>query len=339
MRRLARVCASLACIVAAAAYGATAANPRAPGEYLDHALALMRANAIVTPAKGWPTVTREARKMAARARRPADAYGAIIFALDQLRQAGDVHEGFTNPLTAKLEAQAAKRAGTVPTPPPAVSLAHGRLGLVEVPAIASLPSTPNARRYVSSALSNISVLQTQSDPCGWIIDLRENTGGDMYPMLLGVGPLLGDGPLIGFTGRKGFRYYVSYRDGALSGGGYTDRAPVVVPAFSPAPPVAVLTGPTTASSGEAVTVAFRGRANTRSFGAATGGVTTAPQTYHLVDGAEISFSVSDYVDHNGVIYDHAIAPDAPVAQNLPDSAAEQAAEQWLLSTPQCSQHS
>lgn len=135
-----------------------------------------------------------------------DAYGAIIFALDQLRQAGDVHEGFTNPLTAKLEAQVA--------------------------------------------------------------------GGDMYPMLLGVGPLLGDGPLIGFTGRKGFRYYVSYRDGALSVGGYTDRAPVVVPAFSPAPPVAVLTGPTTASSGEAVTVAFRGRANTRSFGAATGGVTT-----------------------------------------------------------------
>jgi C-terminal processing protease CtpA/Prc len=315
-----------------------ATRPPAPRAYLDHALALMSANAVVAPVQGWPVVIRQAQRMAAHARKPAETYGAIIFALNQLYNAGDVHAGFTNPLTAKFEVQAAKRAGTVPTPPPAVSLAQGRLGLVQLPAIGSLPNTPNARRYVSSALSNISALQTQSDPCGWIIDLRENTGGDMYPMLLGVGPVLGDGPLIGFTGRKGFRYYVSYRDGVLTGGGYTDRAPVVVPAFSPAPPVAVLTGPTTASSGEAVTVAFRGRANTRSFGAATGGVTTAPQTYRLVDGAEISFSVSDYVDRNGVIHDHAIAPDAPVAQNLPDSAVEQAAEQWLLSTPQCSQH-
>jgi hypothetical protein len=30
------------------------------------------------------------------------------------------------------------------------------------------------------------------DPCGWIIDLRHNHGGNMWPTLAGVGPILGD---------------------------------------------------------------------------------------------------------------------------------------------------
>jgi C-terminal processing protease CtpA/Prc len=28
---------------------------------------------------------------------------------------------------------------------------------------------------------------------GWIVDLRGNTGGNMWPMLAGVGPILGEG--------------------------------------------------------------------------------------------------------------------------------------------------
>ncbi len=29
-------------------------------------------------------------------------------------------------------------------------------------------------------------------PCGWIVDLRGNGGGNMWPMLAGVGPILGE---------------------------------------------------------------------------------------------------------------------------------------------------
>ena len=334
----ARAC-LLVCSLAGLLAGGTASaatRPPTPLAYLDRALALMSANAVVAPVKGWPVVIRQARRMAAHAKKPADTYGAIIFALNQLYNAGDAHARFANPLTAKGDAQAAKLVGTTPTPPPSVSLLDGRIGVITVPAIDSPPTSPNGRRYSTSALSALSALETASDPCGWIIDLREDSGGNMYPMLLSLGPLLGNGPLIGFTGRSGFRFSVSYSDGVLSGGGYTASAPVLVPALSPTPPLAVLTGPTTASSGEAVAIALRGRQNTRSFGAATAGITTSAHSYRLADGALISFSVSHDVDRNGTVYTAPIPPDQPIATDLPDSTSEQAAEQWLLATPQCS---
>ena len=39
-----------------------------------------------------------------------------------------------------------------------------------------------------------------SATCGWIIDLRGNGGGNMYPMLAGLKPFLGDTVLGAFVG-------------------------------------------------------------------------------------------------------------------------------------------
>ena len=152
----------------------------------------------------------------------------------------------------------------------------------------------------------------------------------MSPMLLSVGPILGGGRLIGFTGKRVSLYYASYRNGVISGGP-TDRAPITVPDFRPAPPVAVLTGAQTASAGEVVTVAFRGRANTRSFGTPTAGATTGPRAYRLADGAQVIFAVAYYVDRHGTVYKHPIAPDVSVPSLSTDPASR-----WLLSTKACS---
>src|SRR4051812_15802719 len=38
----------------------------------------------------------------------------------------------------------------------------------------------------------IKELETHA-PCGWIVDIRGNRGGSMWPMLAGVGPILGEG--------------------------------------------------------------------------------------------------------------------------------------------------
>ena len=330
---------SVALLVTACSSRKAAPNPRAPSVYLDHALTVMRANAIYTPASGWDAVALEARKMASAAKTTADTYGAILYLVGQLTQAGDAHAQFENPLTAKLMAQGGVAlSGTTMTPPPSVSLVDRRVGYVGVPAISSLPASPNSRRYVSTALSSISSLQAKDRPCGWIVDLRANTGGDMYPMLLSVGPILGEGRLIGFVARKGSTLYVSYRDSTLSGDGEPVAAPLKVAVFSPAPSVAVLVGPATVSSGEAVAIAFRERPNTRSFGAPTGGATDSPQTYRLADGAAVRVSVEWDVDRRGTVYKHPIRPDVAVSEHLPDKAVVQAAEKWLLSTASCSQH-
>jgi C-terminal processing protease CtpA/Prc len=303
-------------------------NPLAPGVYLDQALSVMRSKAVIAPAVEWVTVTRRAHRMTADAKTPEDTYPAIQYALDQLRQAGDLHAMFLYPSEARAFAQASP-----PLQPPAVALVQGRLGKVTLPGLIGPSRSREARGYVTTVLSGIESLQKRYRPCGWIVDLRGDTGGNVYPMLLSIGPIIGEGHVAGFTGRSGFAYWVTYRRGTLSGGGYTARAPLMVPPLASTPPVAVLTSQLTASAGEFVTVAFRGRTQTRSFGAATGGYTTGPRVFRLANGAELFFGISYYVDRLGVIYRHPVQPDMTVYLD------EAAATRWLLSTHACTQTS
>jgi carboxyl-terminal processing protease len=319
--------------LAAGGSGRTAApNPLAPGVYLNHALDLMRANAVYTPTPGWKAVNAKAHNWwAAGATTPEGTYGAIRYVVERLRQAGDLHAAFFDPSQIKQFDRLVRRSGKAATPPPTVSLLDRRLGVVSLPGIISPPKSPSARRYARRALSAISALERKDHPCGWIVDLRGDTGGDMGPMLLGVGPILGNGRLIGFAYRTSRRVFVSYRDSTLSySGGYTVRALVTVASILPAPPVAVLIGPMTISAGEAVTVAFRGRPHTRSFGLPTAGAPNGPVIYRLADGAAVRVSVALDVDRQGHVYKHAIDPDVTSVD------ADAAAQKWLLSTSACS---
>jgi carboxyl-terminal processing protease len=287
----------------------------------------MHANSIYAAKVNWAAVRKETARMAAGATTVVGTYAAISYAIGELQVAGDLHADFFPPGAPSLAALSNR------SPEPTVHLVASRIGSVSLPMITTSPTSPNSLRYVQSALRSIAALNAKHHPCGWVIDLRNDSGGDMYPMLLSVGPILGAGKLIGFTGRRGFEHYVSYRNSTLSGGGFRVTASVKVPPFSPAPPVAVLIGPNTASSGEAVTVAFRGRPSTRSFGAHTFGATNSPQSFPLSDRASLLFSVAFDVDRNGTVYRQAITPDQ--AEFGIPASVEKAAQKWLLRTTHC----
>jgi carboxyl-terminal processing protease len=86
--------------------------------------------------------------------------------------------------------------------------------------------------------------------------------------------------------------------------------------------VAVLTSQRTASAaGEAVTVAFRGRGNTRTFGTPTAGVSTANVPFRLRDGATIVLTTAIYVDRTGKRYGDKIEPDETTEDALPAATA------------------
>jgi C-terminal processing protease CtpA/Prc len=171
-----------------------------------------------------------------------------------------------------------------------------------------------------------------------MIDLRGTTGGDPWPMLAGLGPLLGPG-VVGFsTEGEGRTIPWGYANGMLSSGDS-----VVAAVFPPyelsrsEPPVAVLTGPRTSGAGEAVLVAFRGRSNTRSFGEATGGSPRVTETVPLGDGAVLSLETEGFADRTGRTYAGSIAPDVTMA-GTGDPANTQpfiAATVWLSSQPEC----
>jgi carboxyl-terminal processing protease len=78
------------------------------------------------------------------------------------------------------------------------------------------------------------------------------------------------------------------------------------------PAVGLLTSRLTASAGEAVVVAFRGRPLSRSFGEATAGVPTGLEDLWLEDGALLRLSTSCFCDRLGRAYSGPIEPDEPI---------------------------
>lgn len=177
--------------------------------------------------------------------------------------------------------------------------------------------------------------------CGWVLDLRRNRGGYIYPMLAAVGPLLGEGVVAGKRDVDGVVERWIYRDGAMS---VDDRvqATVAVPyRLSRADvPVAVLTSELTASAAEAVAIAFTGRPNTRSFGRPTMGLTTFTVMRAMPDNALISVTNAVDIDRAGNGYDGPVRPDEAVEWDWATVATAQdralvTALSWLAAQRSC----
>lgn len=135
----------------------------------------------------------------------------------------------------------------------------------------------HARRAFVAHMVDATGQLTPQTRCGWIVDLRQDSGGSMVPMLAGLRPLLGDESLGGFRDADG-------QVTSFAASNALDRTPPRGPELEHAA-VAVLLGPHTASSGEVVAVAFRGRANTRSFGQPTAGGSTGNTGFALPTAA------------------------------------------------------
>ena len=149
---------------------------------------------------------------------------------------------------------------------------------------------------------------------GWIVDLRGNFGGNMWPMIAGVGPILGNGPAGYFVSPDGSSVEWGYRTGAsYSGGGTVVSVTNPYELARPTPRVAVITDKRVASSGEAVAVAFRGRPDTRTFGTDTCGLPSANANYTLSDGAVLVLTTAHDADRTRREYDAPLSPDETIA--------------------------
>jgi len=272
-------------------------------EYLATALAIIERHAMHRARIDWPTLRLAATQHAAGASTPADTYDTIRWVLTQLQ---DRHSFFAPPerSDSAIASGAYDQEATIPSG----YLRIDRIAYLQVPAFRGSPE--HGTRYADALQTQIAQLDA-ADPVGWMVDLSENSGGNMWPMLAGLGPLLGEGPLGSFDFPNQPPAIWSYRAGQAwlddialaqaSGGGYYLR--------TSARPVALLMTTRTASSGEAVLIAFAGLPTTRRFGTTTRGLTTANEGFSLPDGATIMVTVAIFVDRLGRVYGQAIAPD------------------------------
>jgi carboxyl-terminal processing protease len=295
-----------------------------------------------------PVVRARAFTAIERAVVTADTYPAIQLVLEAL---GDPHTMFITPEEMASFGPDKARTGdpvlTAPRPPEG-RLIEPDLGYLMLPGTELAPSGYAARGAAS--LREID----RSMPVGWIVDLREDGGGAMYPMLDVVAPLLGDG-LLGFQVGVDFRAEVRLQRGVLTVAGHVVPKDIAaepatgapgIPDYvthndyvphHPRPPVAVLTGEMTASAGEAVLTAFLGRPDTRTFGGKTAGLATGNIPFWLGDGALLVVTMSATEDRLGRRYDNTpIPPDVLVDFNQSEMTGDpaddpviRAASRWI----------
>ena len=108
--------------------------------------------------------------------------------------------------------------------------------------------------------------------------------------------------------------------------------------MAPSAPVAVLVDSSTASSAEAITIAFHGRPETRFFGTRTAGKSTAVQPFKLDDGAELYLTTAIDADRTGKPYPNGFTPDEIIPFNsstMPQTSNDPvvlAAQNWLVAS-------
>ena len=301
--------------------------------YLAEALATMREASYHREQVDWPVLRRNAFAAAAGAETPVDTYDALRGALAAL---GDHHSFLQlSPELARLEdarraphpRPAPETGATGRGPPSSAFLARrapeahahdtdaGPIARVVVPMFDGADANAFAR-----ALQELVHELDARRPLGWIVDLRGNGGGNMWPMLAGIGPVLGEGRVGAFRTLRGVGEHWYYRDGRAGvendGGESQFVAATVAPPrelATPSPPVVVLIDDGTASSGEAVAIAFRGRPRTRLIGTPTYGLSSSNQGFVLGDGANLVITTGLDVDRTGKEYADQVVPDEVVS--------------------------
>lgn len=202
---------------------------------------------------------------------------------------------------------------------PEVKLLEGDILHVILPAHSGVKVTDSL--YIHSVLG---FLQEHINAQGVILDLRGNSGGNMYPMIAAVSPLLPDGEVIKFKSRDRTTPitldYVMSQVGLSSGG---------VKKFSSNIPIAILTDDWTGSSGEATLLCFRGLSNVRTFGIPTAGYASANLTLPLAGGYKLLITMSCDMARTGEIFcDDPIQPDVNTQYPLEEAI------KWIKSSVQ-----
>jgi len=287
--------------------------------YLTQLIDIMQANSINRKTIDWPAFRQTVVGVDSNEQTIVDLYPKIRAALAML---SDHHSFYQGPDSININSPPLPGACRDPTP-----------SAVQVPAdigyvkVGSFSGTGAVETAFAQSIQDAVRAADRDDLAGWIVDLRNNRGGNMWPMVAGLGPILGDGRAGAFVDPDGGTTWWGYQDAASIYNG-EPLVSVTRPyrVLRANPRVAVLTDCGVASSGEAVAIGFRARRNARSFGTATYGLSTANDEFPLTGGGTLFLCVSTMADRTGVTYGRAVVPDEVIAD--PVETVRRAIE-WL----------
>jgi hypothetical protein len=223
----------------------------------------------------------------------------------------------------------------VSSPEPVAAATDRRNPLFEIrPAFAGITTIrihgwTGSNTAASSAIEQFdqefSAAQTHA-ACGVILDFSKNTGGNMWPMLLGLSPFLTEGALGAFQDAQGGIERIEKKSAAIWVDGQRKQLNQTLGATFQfdQEPIAIVVGSQTASSGEIVPILFQTQANVRIFGNKTAGVATANRRFALPNGGQLNLTTAVTLNRARQMFERHLTPDVITTTPL------KAASDWIL---------
>jgi carboxyl-terminal processing protease len=299
--------------------------------FVEEFIARAEAFSIRRDSINWPSVRANVKAMLAGTTEIEQTHGAIAYVLQTL---GDNHS-YVRDVRGRDVLYPRSILCSTAAPEPV----RGRpddIGYVRVgPYTGSILSSQD---YTSAVQAAMAAADADS-LAGWVVDLRGNTGGNVWPMLTTVWPFV-QGDVVYFVDSDNVQTPVtvqlwrSFVDGEFAAQAHLPYTP-----RGENHRVAVLTDVSVTAAGEVLAIAFRGRPNTRSFGAATCGLTTALEFHQITphstgnpnDPAYVfALASARLMDRTGVAYGGQVPVDESISD--PDSVLA-AAYAWLRAGP------
>ena len=283
-------------------------------EFID----IVKKHSIYADSIDWKALDPDLKSLSMGLKTVVDAQVVNNYVLQALRKAGDNHSFIQNKVAAKNYANS-----NTSQAKPESKLLDGGIGYISVPAYGST-NKEVGEAFAAGIQSMIKKLDSANDIKGWVVDLRGNGGGNMYPMISGLGPMLDVGELGYFVKGKTSMPWKNTRNGMR----VNVKDPYVLK--NSKNKIAVLIGRGTGSSGEMTAITFIGQANTRLFGEPSSGYITANQTFPLSDGSNLLLASTYVADRNKKKYLQRIFPDVEVKSVTGEDAVLKTAQAWVL---------
>lgn len=266
--------------------------------YVTQALKIMKNKSVNKGKLNWEDIFDKTLTESSNAKTIKETYPAIKNALSSLN---DSHSNFYPENVVRAYTLGYKATGQE-FPVIKSELLENQYAYISLPDIGSF-NKGDWNLYINTFYTKVNDLQKRN-PKGWIIDLRGNFGGMLYPMYAAIAPFLDNKNVVGTKDAEGKIEYYNYKKGRFYEGSTATQL-FQLTQKEPKPikkPVAILVNKVTGSSAEFITAAFVGQKNAKIIGTNTQGLTSGNQEYKLSDGSFLVLTIGNIVDRTGKEY-------------------------------------
>ena len=312
------ICLSLSLISCGSGNKKTVSQSSLAKNYISEVLNIMRENVVTRYNVDWGNLESEVNTLAANVSSIKDTYPVITKALELLGTNHSFLRFSSGDFVAYHSILNCEQSFEIN------ELIIENIGYVRVDGFSS--SNDDLIKNSAIQIQNSIAKQDNENLLGWVVDLRDNNGGNMWSMIAGLGPLFDDNVLGHFIDADENVVSWGYDNGS-SLENYQKRVTVDEPyrLLNSLPKIAILSSKRLASSGEAILIAFKKQFNVRVFGTDSCGLSTSNSMFKLSDGSELYLTTAIMADREQNKYGDSV----PVDQIEDQADVLNKAIEWL----------